>query len=151
MFAVSDAWQRLGVAVDPVVIPRQRARELDYVYTFPAFHLRSHSGRMSSGLPNYQSNQWPLPENRWVGNNRGRYRNAELDAAAERYQVTIPIPERAAHLQTVFRILSDQLPALNLFHDPSFAAIANRVENVVPSKASGAAAKTWDSQLWDVK
>jgi len=151
MFAVNDAWQRLGIGVEPVVIPRQRVRELEYQYTFPAFHLRSHSGRMSSGLPNYQGSQHPLPENRWIGNNRGRYRNGELDAAADHYLVTIPIQERAQELQTVFRIMSDQLPVLNLFHDPSFAVIANRVENLVPSKASGAAAKTWNSQLWDVK
>lgn len=151
MFAVTDFWQRIGIGVESVVIPRQRARELEYLYTFPAFHLRGHSGRISQGLPNYQSSSQPLPENRWIGNNRGRYRNPELDAATDRYLVTIPIQERARELQTVMRIITDQLPVLNLYYDPSFTLIASRVENMVPSKASGAAAKTWNSHLWDAK
>ncbi len=151
MFAVADSWQRLGVGVDPVVIPRQRTRELDYLYTFPAFHLRSHSGRISSALSNYQSSSQPMPENRWVGNNRSHYVNADLDAAADRYLVTIPPQERYRELQTVMRIITDQLPVMSLYYDPSFSAIGNRLDNFIPSKASGTAAKTWNSHLWDVK
>ncbi|MPZ12824.1 MAG: hypothetical protein GEU73_00080 [Chloroflexi bacterium] len=151
MFAVVDFWQRLGVAVESLVIPQQRARDFEYIYTYPAFHLRSHSGRISSGLANYHSSEHPRPETQWVGSNRSRYTNPDLDAAIDRYLVTIPMQERTGELQTVMRTISEELPVLNLFYDPSFTLIANRVEGMEPSKASGAAGKTWNSHLWDLR
>jgi len=149
--AVADYWQQAGVGVETTVAPRQRARDLEYQYTFPAFNLRGQSSRIAAGLSNYQGSQSPYPENRWVGNNRGRYVNPELDAAIDRYVVTIPIRERVQELQTIVRLITDQLPIMNLFYSVQFTLIANRVENMVPVKGSGTAGKTWNSQLWDVK
>jgi hypothetical protein len=40
---------------------------------------------------------------------------------------------------------------MSLYYDPSFSAIGNRLDNFIPSKASGTAAKTWNSHLWDLK
>jgi peptide/nickel transport system substrate-binding protein len=150
-FAVADAWQQLGVGVEPVVTPSQRARDLEYRYTFPALYLRSHSGRIRA-LLNYHSSQIPLPENRFAaGDNRGRYASSELDASIDRYFLTIPLAERAQVLQVAMRHLTEQLPTLTLFHDASFTVVSNRLENFTTSKAGGAAAKTWDSYLWDVR
>ncbi|MBM2809790.1 MAG: hypothetical protein HW416_549 [Chloroflexi bacterium] len=149
--AVADAWRQLGVDVDTVVIPTQRARDLEYLFTYPAFQLRGHSSRIRSGFLNYSSKESPLPENRWAGGNRGRYSNPELDVAIDRYFVTIPRTERTQVLQTAVRIISDQIPVLTLFYTPQFAVIANRVENMQPSKASGTSSKTWDAQAWDVR
>lgn len=150
-FAAADAWQQLGVAVEPTVTPAQRARDLEYRYTFPAFYLRGHSSRIRA-LLNYHSSQIPLPENRFAaGDNRGRYASPDLDASIDRYFVTIPLPERAQVLQVAMRHLTEQLPALYLFHTASFTVVSNRVENFTTSKAGGAAAKTWDSYLWDVR
>jgi peptide/nickel transport system substrate-binding protein len=149
--SVSDQWQHLGVGVETVVIPTQRLRDLEYMFTFPAFHLRGHSGRIRVGLPPYHSKEAPLPENRFQGSDRGRYTSPELDTLIDRYFVTIPPQERNQILQRIVHHITEQLPVLSLFYSPQFAVIAGRVENMQPARASGSAAKTWDSHLWDVK
>lgn len=143
--------QQAGVGVETTTAPVQRARDLEYQYTFPAFVLRGQSSRISAALPNFQGSSSPFPENRWVGSNRGRYVNPKLDAAIDRYLVTIPMRERVQELQSIMRLITDQIPVMNLFYSVPFTLISNRVENMIPSKASGTAAKTWNSHLWDVR
>lgn len=146
--AVTDLWQQLGLSVDTVVIPTQRLPEREYIYTYPAFHLRGHSTRMRSALPNYHSKDAPRPENRWAGRSLSRYGHPELDAAIDRYFVTIPPAERAQVLQGVVRHITEQLPVLNLFYVPQFALVGSRVEN---TQTVGNVSKTWESQRWDIK
>lgn len=150
-FAVADFWQQAGVGVEPVVVPGARLRELEYVNTFPAFFVRGQSSRIPSGFPQYLISSAALPENRFAGRNHGRYVNPELDAAIERYFITIPIRERNQTLQTIMRIITDQVPNLSLFYSPQFTLVARRVQNFIPVKGSGTAGKTWQSHLWDVQ
>jgi len=151
LLAVTDFWRQAGVAVEPVVMPGQRLRDLEYLATYPSFHLRGESSRITGALPTYLSGNAAVPERGWVGSNRGAYKNAELDDAIDRYFVTIPDQQRTRALQTIIRHISDQLPVLNLFYSLQFTLIADRVENMLPSQSSGAASKTWNSHLWDVK
>ncbi len=149
LYAVVDSMQRVGLEVEPIVIPRQRTNDLEYRYTFPALYLRGHASSLPT-LEQYLGVQSPLPENRWAGTNRGRYVSQELDALIDRYYVTIPRPERSELLRGVMRHLSDQLPVLPLFYNTEFTVIANRLHNVPATKAASGAAKTWKSQEWDV-
>ena len=38
--AMADAWQRIGGATDPFIIPEQRQRDREFRSTFPAFDVR---------------------------------------------------------------------------------------------------------------
>ena len=47
--------------------------------------------------------------------------------------------------------LTDQIPVMPLFFSTEFTVIANRVRDMIATKAASGAAKTWNSHLWDVK
>jgi peptide/nickel transport system substrate-binding protein len=151
LFAVNDFWQKLGLGVEPLVIPQQRTNDLEYRYTFPALYLRGHASSVRTLATNYHGSQAPLPTNRWSGSNRGRYVNPELDGLLDQYLTTIPLVERTGVLRQALHHLTDQLPVLPLFYNTEFTLIGNRSRNVVATKVSSGAAKTWNSHEWDVQ
>src|SRR5207249_9981821 len=74
MFAAADYWRRVGVGVDPVVVPIQRQRDREYRATFPGFTLQGGaSGTVA--VKNAHGSQARLPENDYTGSNYSRYIN----------------------------------------------------------------------------
>lgn len=151
LFAVNDFWQRLGIGVEPLVIPQQRTNDLEYRYTFPALYLRGHASNVRTLVTNYHGSQSPLPTNRWSGSNRGRYVNAELDGLLDQYVSAIPMPQRTAILRQALQHVTEHLPVMTLFYNTEFTLIGNRTRNVIATKVSSGAAKTWNSHEWDVQ
>lgn len=133
----------------PLVIPRQRTADLEYRYTFPALYLRGHASSLRT-LQQYHGSQSPLPDNRWSGNNRGRYISSQLDAAIDRYFVSVPMPERIQALREIIQHITEQAPVLPLFYNTEFTVVGNKVHNMIATKAASGAAKTWNSHEWDV-
>jgi peptide/nickel transport system substrate-binding protein len=150
MFAVSDAWQRLGIAMDPVVVPRQRAQDRDYRANFPGIEqVRQPNDVTPSALTRYHGAEAAVPDNGYRGSNRMRYRSAELDALIDRYYVTVPRGERNQVLAQIVHHMSDQAIPLGMFYNTQPTMIANRLVNVTPG-GSGAS-PAWNSHEWDVR
>lgn len=146
LFAIADEWQRSGVGVEPIVIPRQRADDREYRATRPAFELVRQPNDLSEGaLMRLHGSEAALPANNYRGGNRIRYMNPELDALIERYLVTIPIPERMQVVRQMVQHISDQLPILGILYDTQPMLIANRLANV------NADQDTRNSHEWDVR
>jgi peptide/nickel transport system substrate-binding protein len=143
MFATTDYWRRIGVGVDPVVIPIQRQRDREYRATFPAFTLQGGaSGTVA--IKNSHGSQARMPETDYTGSNYSRYINPEFDALIDRYLTTVPWSERMNALRAVVRHMSDQLNQMPLYYQTSSTMISNRVTGVGPNPS-------WNSQAWDVK
>jgi ABC-type transport system substrate-binding protein len=83
MLAVADDWQRIGIGVEQVTIPTQRAPDREYRATMPGFELTRQSSDVNT-FTRYYGPLTPLPENNFTGVNRARYRNAELDELIDR-------------------------------------------------------------------
>src|SRR5205823_12116968 len=69
MLSVADYWQRIGVGVDPVVIPIQRQEDLEYMVTFPGF-LLLRAPRELTAFQNQPGPRAALPEKNFAGTNR---------------------------------------------------------------------------------
>lgn len=138
-FIVADHWQATGVTVETVLIPLQRNSDREYRQTRPAFEVVG----QPDDVYRFHSNQIPLPETRFVGDNRPRYANAQLDTWVDRYYVTIPRAERIQVLGQIIHHVTDQLVLLPFFYEASPLMIGNRMKNVtiVP---------TWNPHEWDV-
>lgn len=63
--------QRVGVGVDTVFIPRQRATDREYRVTRPGFELVS-QGTELRDIQNLHTRAIPTADTKWVGPNRGR-------------------------------------------------------------------------------
>ncbi len=143
-FPMIDYWTRLGIPIDPVVIPVQRLSDLEYRTTHPTFEVV----RYPNGAANIwrlHSNQTPLPENKFTGHNRSRYMNPEWDALIDRYLATIPWRERMEVFGQIVHELSDQLYNMGLFYDTKTVLVSNRVIGVTADSTP------WNAHRWDVR
>jgi peptide/nickel transport system substrate-binding protein len=149
-FSVADFWQRAGVAVEGVVVPRQRARDREYRANFPAFEeVRQPNDVTPGALLRYYGPESALPENNYQGNNRMRYANRDLDALLDRFFVTIPKQQRSQVLGQIIRHMTDQVIPLGIFYNAGPIMIANRLQNV--SSGGAGATPAWNAHLWDVR
>ncbi len=144
LFPVADYWQRLGIAIDPVVIPVQRAADSEYRTQQPTFEVMRHPNGPDNA-ERLQSAEAPLPETRYAGRNRSRYMNPEFDALVDRYLATIPTAPRMQAFGAIVHHISDQLNAMGLFYDLRTTLVSNRLMNVPAQNP------TWNIHLWDVK
>ena len=100
-------------------------------------------GTTASDLENIHTRTVPSAETKWVGPNRGRYSNAELDALIDRFFVTVPRAERMTVLGQIIHHLTDQLVIMGLYFTPDATGVSNRLRNVP-------AGDPWNTQEWDV-
>jgi len=149
LLASADYWQRIGVAVDTVVTPRQLASDREYRATNPGFDL-VRQPFTGDGPLRFTGKEAPLPDNKWRGKNRTRYQNPDYDGAVERFYSTIPQQERMQALAQMVHILSDQVVALGIFYAPEPILISNRLVNVAAAKAAEVD-ETWNVHEWQLK
>lgn len=148
MAAVADYLQRLGVAIDPVIIPVQLVSDQRYRATFPGLIVNGGPAD-SSGFEDFHSGQARVPESNYTGSNRARYSNPEMDSLVERYQTTIAFDARMEVARQITRHVTENLPVVPLFFDSYPSAAAGRLVNVGPSANSGES--TWNAHQWDVQ
>lgn len=148
VFAIADFWNQLGIAAEPIVIPAQRARDREYVQTFPGFLLYNQPTEVSS-IARHHSSQTPLPENNFNGNNNSRYMNPEFDTAIDRYFSTIPTAERTRALGQVIRHMTENLNMMGMFYNAVPTMISRRLTGTAERK-SEIASQIWNVHLWDV-
>jgi ABC-type transport system substrate-binding protein len=140
-YPLIDYIKTVGVAVDPVVIPPARQRDVEYRAKLPGFQYTQGSAGLAS-LNNYISSQQKTAENGYRGNHTG-YSNAEYDALAERYYTTIPKAERLRAGGEALHHMTDQLVVMTTFYNTQPQEVANRLKNV-PENASVANIHEWD-------
>ncbi|HZT05798.1 MAG TPA: peptide ABC transporter substrate-binding protein [Chloroflexota bacterium] len=150
MLSIADNWQHLGVSVDPVVVPRQRAADREYRANFPAFEeVRQPNDLTPDSLTRYYGPESALPENQYRGGNRMRYQNPELDALIERFYVTVPKADREQVLAQIVHHMTDQVIPIGLFYNAGPIMIGNRLLNV--GAGGSQATPAWNAEQWDVR
>jgi peptide/nickel transport system substrate-binding protein len=146
VFTISDYWQRSGVGADSVITPRQLASNREYRATYPGFDVV----RQPFEAERLLSSEAPLPENRFVGKNRTRYANPQMDALVEKFVTTVPRAERLQALSGIMRIMTEEVVALGIFYAPEPMLISNRLLNVASARSTEAD-ETWNAHQWDLR
>ena len=148
MSAVADYLQRLGIAIDPIIIPVQLVSDQRYRASFPGLIVNGGPAD-ASNLEDFHSSQARVPETNFSGSNRARYVHPEMDTLVERYQTTIAFEPRMDVARQIVRHTTEQLPVVPLFFDSWPSAAAARLVNVGPSANGGRS--TWNVHQWDVR
>jgi peptide/nickel transport system substrate-binding protein len=146
LFSTVDYWQRVGVAAEAYIVPRQAASDRELRSTYPGFDLV----RQPFEPLRLHSAEAPLPTNRWAGSNRGRYMNPELDALIDRYYVTIAPQERNQVLRQMLGLISEQAVVLGTVYGQEPILVSNRLVNVAVAPPPRAV-ESWNAHLWDLK
>jgi peptide/nickel transport system substrate-binding protein len=149
MLSVADYWQRIGVAVDPVIIPRQQAQDRLYRATFPAFELVRGASDLSA-FRILHSSEVRRSDNSYSGSNSAGYANEEFDSLVDRWQMTIPQRERMQLVDHMIRKITEEVVVMGLFYDIEPTAIAAGVQHV-SARPRGSTTQAWNAHEWDVR
>jgi peptide/nickel transport system substrate-binding protein len=150
MLSISDFWTRLGIQVESVVVPQQRAQDREYRANFPGFEeVRQPNDLTPGALTRYHGSEASLPENSYRGSNRMRYRSPELDSLIDRFYATVPQIERTRVLGEITRHMTDQVIPLGMFYNAQPTMIGARLVNVGPGGA--AVPPSWNVHEWDLR
>jgi peptide/nickel transport system substrate-binding protein len=147
-FAVEDYWRQVGVTTDVDVVAVQLAQDVQYRANFPGFAVQRQPGDVEA-LPKLHSSEARLASRGYRGQNNARYMDPEMDALVERFQVTVPLPERTQTIAQIVRKVSDEVIWMTTFFDSEPALISNRLVNV-GAKDNGAA-QTWNAYEWSTR
>jgi peptide/nickel transport system substrate-binding protein len=142
--AMADDWDKLGVGVDQVHFAAQQANDREWRATRPGFEVV----RQPSGVDSfnrYLGTSTPVAENRFSGENRTRYQNAELDGYIQKYLTTIPMAERMSYAAQIVHHMTDQVVIMTMFYDVIPTMISNRLGDMAGPGT------TWDAHQWTVK
>ena len=144
LFAVADSWQRVGIEVDPIVIPPQQATDREWRANFPAFDMVNQPSTMAL-LQRFLGKESSLPENEYRGNNRMRYRSPELDSFIDKYFNTIPWTDRMQAGGQALHHITDNVVNISLLYNATPVIASSRLNGV------GATNVGWNSQDWSLK
>jgi len=128
--ALASSWDRLGVAVDQVVVPPQLDRDIEYRATFPGFEIVRRGNYRWDLYRTLGSLEAPTAETRFNGGNRGRYQNADLDRLLRAYDATVPLRERTQILGQIVNHVTDQVIVVGLYHGIDATVYGKRLNNV---------------------
>ncbi len=147
MFAVADAFQRIGLGAEPVVIPVQRLQDSQYRATFPGLELVNQP-HGADGFENLlHSANAPIAERNYraptSSRNRGAYMNPDYDALMDRYTITVPIAERMDLMAQLIHMQTELQLVMCLYYSVDAIMMANKLREVRP-------ATTWNAQDWDI-
>lgn len=149
---VAQYWRRVGVVVNEHVLALGAVTDRQARAGFSGAELAAGPPGLALLDGRLHSANVPTPENQWVGGNRGRYENPELDALLERTQMTVDRSRRLELERELARLVSTELPVLSLFFYPAMAMHRAAVRNVRPPRAVGEAGRlsfAWNAHEWE--
>jgi len=109
--AMASAWRQFGFDVQESIIPVAQARDAEVGNTFPGMTTRTTTASLAT-LVSFTTARVPRPENRWFGNNRGGWSNADYDRLAGAFTATLDAQARADLVTEMARVLTADLPLI---------------------------------------
>lgn len=147
LFAIADYWQRIGVAVDTLLVSQAQNQDRAERANRPGFLVTGGQAHLDI-LSSFYGKNATLPETNYAGGNQARYINPDYDALYERYLRAVPLGERNQLIGQLLRHITEQLPDYSLTYRMLPVMIANRFVNVTATPFS--TEQSWNAHLWDV-
>lgn len=111
---VADMWRRVGVDVEESIIPAVRVRDREFRQAFPGVELTAR-GNDDTLLTRLDCAASPTAQNRFSGNNRGHWCNADFERLASQYRATLREEERGPLIKQIQDVMLDEAP-ITLLH-----------------------------------
>ena len=114
---LADGWRRIGYEMQESVFPVQ-GRDTQALSTYRS--LATTGGVTGEDvLRNFTTANISSAANRWVGQNRSGWSNAEYDRLIEGAFVTLDRAERIRSIVQATRIISEEVAVIPLYYTPS--------------------------------
>jgi peptide/nickel transport system substrate-binding protein len=112
---IVDTWRRAGFDMQTWVLPAAQFRDGQLRASFPAMYTTQGGGSTIPRLEFMTTTTIPSAANRWGGNNRGGWSNAEYDRLWGQVNQTLDTTERNRQVVEMLRILSEEVPAMPIY------------------------------------
>jgi peptide/nickel transport system substrate-binding protein len=142
-----DGLRQAGIDAREVAVPRAQQRDGEVRGGFPGLYLAGGGIGEKDTLPNLVSGTIPRPENRWVGNNRSGWANAEYDRLFEQFTSTLARPERDRQVVQMARIYTEDVGNVALMFYPAVVASAAALRG--PAMHVGTNTVVWNVHEWE--
>ncbi|MBM2812689.1 MAG: transporter substrate-binding protein, partial [Chloroflexi bacterium] len=145
---LGNGWRAAGFDIQETILPAAQAQDSQVRASFPSiFTFSSPQGDVA--LARLNSSLIPRPDNRWTGNNRGGWTNADFDRYAERFSVTLDPGERVRHVVEMARLFTEEVPAVSLYFNAIPIAFASALQG--PRESVPDAEWAWNVHEWELR
>jgi ABC-type transport system substrate-binding protein len=149
MTIVTDLWRRAGFDIQPSVLPPAQTNDAQVRATFPALSNTNVNATESGVITYFATAQIGSATNRWGGNNRGGWSNAEYDRLFDGYRSTLARTERESYVIQMLAMVSEWLPVLKFFFNVDVLGHARTVHG--PEVGTPESLKLWNIHEWELR
>jgi len=110
---VQDMWKQVGVEGEIFVLPVALRTNPEVFTRFPGVEITAR-GSFDAILTRLECSERPSPQNRYSGNNRGQWCNADYDRLVTEYRTSLREDQRGEAIRQVQNVMLDELPLLLL-------------------------------------
>jgi peptide/nickel transport system substrate-binding protein len=142
---VDEGWRRLGIDVQPSVLPAAQDRDLQVRHSFPGIATVG-----TSAADQWPSSEIGTPEKRWAGQNRGGWSHPDYDRLWDGYHSSLDRTERSRHMVGLAKIVSEEVPGLFLYYAfmPTYTHISALRG---PDVGSSGTTSHWNIHEWELR
>jgi peptide/nickel transport system substrate-binding protein len=142
-------WRQIGFDIEERVI--QLRGEPGNDATVPFIYNNSYTAAEVAQFARYKGSELATAENRWHGENIHGWVNPAFDRLVDAFIVTLDANERVQQRAQMAKIMSEELPAIQLLTTPNPHAVLARVKNVSPTTRPGTMGRiTWNIHNWEI-
>jgi len=114
MELIQDTWARIGIDMDPKVLPAVAARLNESRTTFSDMYATT-TGVREAQLDIFSTAQVANAQRNWAGNNRGGWTHPDFERWWGLYNTTLERPQRDQQVIEMMKVVTDQLPGIMLY------------------------------------
>jgi peptide/nickel transport system substrate-binding protein len=144
---VLDNWRQAGIDAERLVTPPSVDRDQETYSTFPGIRVSNIGGVIvpleRTSLNNLISEEIATPTNRWSGQNKGGWSNADFDNLWDRYKVSLDRAEQVRLFVQMMKIHSEQVPNYPLYFT------LNVVTHVASLRGPEGDSTHWNIHEWE--
>jgi peptide/nickel transport system substrate-binding protein len=144
---LADNLRRAGMDSSLYVIPQAMASDAQFRATFPTLTGTGNVLSPEPPIESFRASQIPTPENRWRGNNRGGWNNADFERLAAAFDTALDRDESRRLIAQIMRLLTEELPDVPLYYN--LAVMAHLTELHGPLASTSTDGAVWNIHQWE--
>jgi peptide/nickel transport system substrate-binding protein len=144
---MADSLRRAGMDSSVYVIPQAMASDAQFRATFPTLTGTGNILSPDPPIESFRASQIPTPENRWRGNNRGGWHNADFERLAAAYDTTLDRTENRRLIVQIMRLMTEELPDVPVYYNLAVIAHLADLKGPLPSTSTDGA--VWNLHQWE--
>jgi ABC-type transport system substrate-binding protein len=138
---------RIGMGMGQNVIPQSRISETKYRVTFPGLNLTAVPIDIPASMNVVQSDQCPTAERRYVGTNRGCWKNAEFDRLYLLASTSLDAGERAEAVVQALRVMTEEAGIIGIAYNAESIPVRRGLVGPGP-RWPAQVGTTWNIHQW---